>query len=594
MARKISEAAFEHTLQRYGLRKHAVLADLLHHALPALSHGWHTGMHFVGPTALAAGLGTAIKGHIGSNLLGGAAHHSTNIGEVQAHKGFQHGVLGQQIHPLRRLAMNLTLGPESMADYDVALKAGKKFYEQYPDPSARNLALKGMVGAYNQSGLNQHTPGIGPQAEALKHELYGTTPKLETHAAAPSPGGYFATAADALKRRFGLAEYRDDPTAAANIPSLKAKFMDDLSRGGGTLYGTVADKMSGPGMVQTGFETGPQRVVQGLIGGAPIAALGAEHGGTVLHGAGNAARMAIANSKAGQREMAQQFEAGMQGKELHPVLDKVINVGLSPAAYTTQRAGKALRDAIDAQANRASVAGGQAANRTRMAGEGVKGLAPSEAEARGLANYEQEAGSIGRKDDRAAQVRRRVEDLRKQTVEAVSNAGAELISGNNAPEVRVDHAGYSIDPNRQPVRSYAAPNEIGQLTSKAHQFLSTAPPEELRALEGHVRDIERLSGRPIEQTPPDELAQILQQSAPEMLANPEIRDRLQRSGMFDWLRDATQSRVERSTATRQPVRPAPVPDAWVQYQKEHGFRSPAESYVTPSYGQTGTSLLGAG
>jgi hypothetical protein len=110
--------------------------------------------------------GTAAAGHIGTNALGRAAHHASNIGEVLAHKGFQHGLTDWQINPARKQALKMMFGPEALIPYEAAREAAAKAVQQAPGPIQRNQLLSGLL-AKDIS----HAPVLGHVQTAIKHEL---------------------------------------------------------------------------------------------------------------------------------------------------------------------------------------------------------------------------------------------------------------------------------------------------------------------------------------------------------------------------------------------------------------------------------------
>jgi hypothetical protein len=123
---------------------------------------------------LAHGLGMGVAGHAGTNFLGMKAHHHSNIGEVLAHRGFQHGLLEQRISPVMEQSIKSVFGPESLINYHAAVEAGKHFVTKAPNPDQRRNALL----LATQHALPHDMPVLSQLQSAMNHELQGTAPTL--------------------------------------------------------------------------------------------------------------------------------------------------------------------------------------------------------------------------------------------------------------------------------------------------------------------------------------------------------------------------------------------------------------------------------
>lgn len=241
---------------------------------------------------LGAGLSAAI-GHFGSNALAIKAHHGSNIAEVMSHKGFQHGMLDQQIHPFRQKAISWLMGPEALMNYQAAHLAGRNAVKgQLAEPEARRRALT----AFTAHKID--APLLKPVQQAMQHELAQTEPVL-TH-----------------------------------------------EGGAGGLYARILNRMARP--TQTGFETGAQKVVSGVQAGFPAAAalaVSTHDPGLLAHMGWNATRGAIGAHPMGLKMVADSAEAGLRGEMYSPHVQKAIDYIASPGVLEVQRAAHAVHKA---------------------------------------------------------------------------------------------------------------------------------------------------------------------------------------------------------------------------------------------------------
>lgn len=249
--------------------------------------------------SLAAFFGVGGVGHLASNASGRAGHHGSNLAEVMAHRGFQHGLLEQKINPARQLAMKAMFGPEALADYEVARRAGGAAVQHAPDPVTRDRYLKALYGVIDTEKNLDGAPIIDPLRRALQHEFMGTTPQF------------------AAKGR------------VAN------------------LYGKAVDRLAGH--TQTGFETGAQKAVGMLEGAAPAAMfagadtlLTGSPMGALGHFSVNGARE-VGAQLFGERFAQSEIAKGLAGKLPSAGWQKAVDYAVSPALLDARRAGDHLR-----------------------------------------------------------------------------------------------------------------------------------------------------------------------------------------------------------------------------------------------------------
>lgn len=245
-------------------------------------------------SALLLGAGfSALGGHLGTNIAGRSAHHASNLAEVMAHRGFQHGLLGQQIHPARQLSMKALMGPESLATYELARQAGLSAVEHAPNPIERAKYLQNIHGFASTQPSLEHAPIIDPIRQAVMHELAGTAPEL--HASNPATKGY------------------------------------------GKVVNWLADH------TQTGFETGAQKAVGAIRGIAPAATLAAvEPIPMAGHFAVNMTREGLSRTPQGQRFMKNELAKGLRGQMPGKAKSMAIDLMASPALLDARRAANSI------------------------------------------------------------------------------------------------------------------------------------------------------------------------------------------------------------------------------------------------------------
>ena len=248
---------------------------------------------------LAAGM-SALGGHLGTNIAGRSAHHASNLAEVMAHRGFQHGLLGQRINPGRQLSMKALMGPESLATYELARQAGLQAVEHAPNPIERAKYLQGIHGvASTQSNLD-HVPIIDPIRQAVMHELAGTAPELQA--------------------------------------------TNRATKGYGKIVNWLADQ------TETGFETGAQKLVGNMRGIAPAAALAAlEPAPMAGHFAVNMTREGLSKTPQGQRFMKNELAKGLRGQMPGPVKSMAVDLLGSPALLDGRRAAYGVRNGMSSE-----------------------------------------------------------------------------------------------------------------------------------------------------------------------------------------------------------------------------------------------------
>lgn len=228
-------------------------------------------------------------GHLGVNALGRAAHKSSNLATVLAHKGLQHGFTNSAINPAAMKSIVAIAGPETMGVYQAAQMAGKRLAEA--PPHLRPKILKQV----SEAGFDEHTPMVGALQEAAKHELAGTAPKLEA-------------------KGLGAKAY--------------SKFVDSMSD-----------------IKNTPFDTKTQRTVRTMGGAAPSAGLTAvDPSGSAAHFGINLAREQIGKSSYGKKVMGDLFESGVQGNQPSKLKETVIDYAVSPSVLDPQRMGRAMKE----------------------------------------------------------------------------------------------------------------------------------------------------------------------------------------------------------------------------------------------------------
>lgn len=236
---------------------------------------------------------SALGGHLGTNIAGRSAHHASNLAEVMAHRGFQHGLLGQQIHPARQLSMKALMGPESLATYELARQAGLSAVEHAPNPIERAKYLQNIHGFASTQPSLEHAPIIDPIRQAVMHELAGTAPEL--HASNRATKSY------------------------------------------GKVVNWLADQ------TQTGFETGAQKAVGAIRGIAPAATLAAAEPIPMAgHFAVNMTREGLSRTPQGQRFMKNELAKGLRGQMPGKAKSMAIDLMASPALLDARRAANSI------------------------------------------------------------------------------------------------------------------------------------------------------------------------------------------------------------------------------------------------------------
>ncbi len=243
---------------------------------------------------LVHGLSMGAVGHAGTNFLGMKAHHHSNIGEVLAHRGFQHGLLEQRISPVMEQSIKSVFGPESLINYHAAVEAGKHFVTKAPHPDQRRNALL----LATQHTLPHDLPVLSQLQSAMNHELQGTSPALKAE-------------------------------------GVSAK-----------VYSTLLDKLTNNPV--TGMETKAQAAWKHLQGAGPAAAMvGADVAmsgaplGAMAHFGWNGMRQGAAATDIGQRVVAKQLVDGVQKGV--PKNTTKWDLAASPAFLDAQRTGAVVQ-----------------------------------------------------------------------------------------------------------------------------------------------------------------------------------------------------------------------------------------------------------
>jgi hypothetical protein len=227
-------------------------------------------------------------GHLAVNILGRAAHHGSNLSNVLAHRGMQHGMLGLSTNPAAARTVKSLAGAESVVPYEVAHRLGARMSNL--GPQERKALLEKI---YNKT-RDTKAPVLSSLREAIGHELQGTSPTLQAK---------------------GL---------------------------GAKLYAGAVDKMTG--ITNTPFDTGLQRAGKSMLGGAPLAGLAvADPVGTAAHVGINAVREGLGKSRMGKQFAEKTFEQGLAGKQISRAHELAADYLASPAVLDSYRAGKALR-----------------------------------------------------------------------------------------------------------------------------------------------------------------------------------------------------------------------------------------------------------
>ena len=252
-----------------------------------------------GLSALLTGAG----GHFGVNALGRNAHNTTNLAEVLAHKGFQHGATGSRMSHMAERSMNALLGPEVGAQYHAARYAGEKLYAMPPAERAHALSmLSGGEGVQGALGVGadalksmKDAPIFPAIQKAVGHDVAGTAPKL---------------------------------TSKGPV---------------GAMYGKAVNALTSIGARP--FQTTGQKVVNEALGAAPMATLlAADPSGAAVHMGWNTTRELAGKSAFGKKVVGRMLQKGLAGEMPSKRMEAVTDLAVSPAFLDAQRFGKAVHD----------------------------------------------------------------------------------------------------------------------------------------------------------------------------------------------------------------------------------------------------------
>lgn len=254
-------------------------------------------------TAILNPLG-AIAGPVGHFMVNaaGMSAHNTNLADVLAHYGLQHGLSGSAISPGAVRSLHMLAGPESLNAYHAARTAGERLSGL--NPQLRQAALSGMASLERirptSTGMDiTHAPVLGPLQRAALHEVEGTTPKLDTSKASLL-GKAYARGVDLLRR-----------------------------------------------VVQRPFDTPLQKGVKNIVGGAPLAAAIVEDPiAMAAHGGFNAIREQVGRSAFGKNFMKKQLKQGLEGVPMSSAGETAWNYVVSPAVLDPRRIGTAIRGTV--------------------------------------------------------------------------------------------------------------------------------------------------------------------------------------------------------------------------------------------------------
>lgn len=235
--------------------------------------------------------------HVVGNLGAMAAHAGSNIQDVLAHRAFQLGLQGKELHPTRVKAMRMTLGPESLAAFEKSRALGQSL--SHLSPEGQRLAVRGMLKGYDLSGLPLSAPVLGDMRNALEHHLAGTTPTRE--------GGNVAAKSYA-RILDDLTQHTYDPKEKQNI----------LQRGLGHL--------------------------RGALPAIPVALSGVFNPMTpIAHFGINKAREVFADSQFGQNKAKDLLRNAIEGHQTPGWQRALVGAIGSPAYYEPERLGHAIR-----------------------------------------------------------------------------------------------------------------------------------------------------------------------------------------------------------------------------------------------------------
>lgn len=255
-------------------------------------------------------LASALSGHVGTNLAG-VASHGINSAEQLAHKGLQHGLGGAKMNPFARLSTRLLGGAEALTSYDAAHALAAKIQHL---PTAQQRAILAGANIPGRAGISADTPVLGALQSAIQHELAGTSPELMRKA--PIRSG-LAGVWDRTKEMVGRGQHG---------------FLDKMTN-----------------LTDTQFDTAGKRVVTGLAGAAPAAAVAAlDPLGAAGHYAVNAGRMIGAETNWGKNLALGQVQKGLRGEELSPTVRALQQTFISPGFTEAQDIGSSVRKNLGA------------------------------------------------------------------------------------------------------------------------------------------------------------------------------------------------------------------------------------------------------
>lgn len=227
-------------------------------------------------------------GHVAVNALGNAAHHGSNLAEILAHKGLEHGITEAVVNPGAMRTIKSLMGPEATGAYEMAHAMGRKLVDM--NPAQREAWLKATANA----PIKEETPLIGALRRAARHQVEGT------------------------------------------VPTLEAKGV------GANLYSRAVNKLTD--VVNKPFDTGLQRAVNTAVGAAPLAAItAADPIGMAAHGGINALREGVAATTAGKDFFRRELHKGAIGVPRSKALEVAGDYLLSPAVQDSYRMGRSVR-----------------------------------------------------------------------------------------------------------------------------------------------------------------------------------------------------------------------------------------------------------
>jgi hypothetical protein len=275
---QIKRAAQQNTLRQFGFGETKTASPLLH------------------------GLGMTLAGHIGTNAMGRAAHHHSNIGEYLAHLGLKHALSSNnsRITPSRLQSIKMLFGPEAMMTYEATHQLGKQISKKINNPALRQLAL--ATALPQPSGPLANAPVLSEMHKALRHEVAGTAPKIQ---------------------------------AKGRVSGAYANLMKWLTNH------TTSDN-----------QTKTQKVIGAITGAAPLAPViaidAALSGGVPLGAIGhlgwNLTRQVAANTDIGKRVVQNEIQKGLRGERLSRPAEYIIDHLISPAFLDARRAALAAHE----------------------------------------------------------------------------------------------------------------------------------------------------------------------------------------------------------------------------------------------------------